>query len=212
MKLESCIRTEINQKLIPLIKKDKCEICGSTENLEVHHVKPFAEILEECLDDLHMKRKDTDTYTQKELHMIIDYVIGKHFRYKMKIVCRICHKNIIHKDGTCNIGNRNHDKKTRENINKVIHRKVINNAQKIINCIKYIIDNKNDPENIKIINFRQKGLLTDKGINKKALREYLGFTNRPIFNRAVREPTFQQFCKNYNINIDNIRLQNIRID
>lgn len=104
MKLESYLRTEISNKLIPLVKKDKCEICESTEKLEVHHVKPFAEILEECLDDLHIERKDTNEYTKKELYMITDYVLGEHFRYKMMTVCHNCHKNVIHKNGTCNIG------------------------------------------------------------------------------------------------------------
>ena len=36
MKLEQYIRAEINNKIIPLVKKDKCEICNSDENLEEH--------------------------------------------------------------------------------------------------------------------------------------------------------------------------------
>ncbi len=212
MKLEQYIRAEINYKLIPLVKKDKCEICNSDENLEVHHVKPFAEILEECLNDLNVKRKDTNEYTKKELYMITDYVLGKHLRYKMKTVCHNCHKNIIHKEGTCNIGNRNHDNKTRENINKALHKKVIDNVQKIINCIKYIIDNKDKTEDIIINEFIQNKLLTDKGINKKLLREYLGFNNRPTFNKAMKEPMFQQFCTDYNIDMSNIKVKYIKIN
>jgi hypothetical protein len=37
MKLSQYLRTIVNNKVILLIKKDSCKICGSTENLEVHH-------------------------------------------------------------------------------------------------------------------------------------------------------------------------------
>ena len=98
-----------------------------------------------------------------------------------------------------------------ERKNKKIN-KVESNTQKIINCIKYIIDNENHPENMKLVEFRENGLLTDKGINKKALREYLGFKNRSIFNRAINNPMFKQFCIDYHIDISNAKLRYIRIN
>lgn len=141
MKLEQYIRAEINEKLIPLIKKDKCELCGSKENLEVHHIKPFAEILEESLKDLNIDKRDTTKYTQKELYMITDYILGKHFRYKMITVCKNCHKNIIHKKGVSKIGDgfNNYIKR-----NKIIKQQVIkyNIRTILIPYIKKIINKK----------------------------------------------------------------------
>lgn len=89
--------------------------------------------------------------------------------------------------------------------------KVLDNTQKIINCIKYIIDNKDKPENMSINKFRQDELLTDKGISKKLLREYLGFNNRHIFNRAINDPMFKQFCLDYNIDMSNSKTRYIKI-
>jgi len=47
--LEQFLRGKLSTLFIPLIKKDKCEICNSKDKLHLHHMKPFAIMLEETL-------------------------------------------------------------------------------------------------------------------------------------------------------------------
>lgn len=90
--------------------------------------------------------------------------------------------------------------------------KVLNNTQKIIDCIKFIVENKNKQSNSVINQYKESKLLTDKGINKKLLRECLEFKTRDTFNKAINEPIFQQFCIDYNINISNSKSRYIKIN
>lgn len=175
MKLEQYIRAEINNKIIPLVKKDKCEICNSNENLEVHHVKPFAEILYETLNQLKLEYADTNKYTKKELNIITNIILGKHLKYKCITVCHDCHKNIIHKNGTSNIGKNGREIRKTYNLEKKYKKELIKNKniknQIQIKLIPYLtnITNKrifkeNKQKLINIINLKD-----DRGRQQKSI-------------------------------------------
>ena len=51
MKIEAYLRNEVAEHFVPLVKKDRCEECNSEENLEVHHIKQFINIVYEALDN-----------------------------------------------------------------------------------------------------------------------------------------------------------------
>ena len=71
-----------------------CEVCGKTENLHLHHVKLFSEIVSETLKVFKLHYTDTNHYTDAEFNMIIDSVIGKHICIEYLTLCNGCHIKI----------------------------------------------------------------------------------------------------------------------
>lgn len=94
MKLELYLRNKIVKYFNPLVIKDKCEVCGSIEALEVHHVYQFKDMLVDVLNELQLEYKDSDDYTELELLNIKEKMLGKHLNYKYMTLCKNCHLNI----------------------------------------------------------------------------------------------------------------------
>jgi len=93
MKLEEYLRNDFGTILRPLIIKDKCEVCGTEEDLHLHHVYRFSSYLKRCLHYLQLEHKeDIKEYTIKELKMIRDYMISAQIRGTYKTLCEECHK------------------------------------------------------------------------------------------------------------------------
>jgi 5-methylcytosine-specific restriction endonuclease McrA len=91
MDLTKYLRDDFTTYIIPLVKKDRCEVCNSGTNLEVHHVYPFSFMVDDTLKELGLENKDVDEYTDIELLNIREKMIGKHLRYKYQTLCRDCH-------------------------------------------------------------------------------------------------------------------------
>lgn len=89
--LSEHLRSEIGNYFIPLVRKNKCEICGATENLEVHHIYQFVDMLNDVLNELNLEFKYVDEYTELELLNIEEKMLGKHLYYNYKTLCRNCH-------------------------------------------------------------------------------------------------------------------------
>lgn len=99
MNLIQNLRTDINNKWTLLVKKNKCEICSTELNLEVHHEIQFIELLRNSLELLELEYKeDTNDYTVKELEKIKLILLGKHLNIKGITLCQSCHddEHIIH--------------------------------------------------------------------------------------------------------------------
>lgn len=94
MKLESYLRNDFANYLRPLLIKDKCSNCGDTNNLELHHEKQFSQLLEETLNILDLKHKDTKDYTLKELELIKNIILGKQIQIGYITLCSNCHGKI----------------------------------------------------------------------------------------------------------------------
>ncbi len=58
---------------------------------------------------------------------------------------------------------------------------------------------------------KAKGILAERGIKKKDLRELVDINNRQTFSRIFSSPIFHQFCIDRNINIGNPRSHYIKI-
>ena len=91
------LRTDFNNNIRELKLKDKCEYCGSNENLEVHHKKSFADLLDETFImlglDIHLKEIDNDKYE------LVKYVMrGKQLTSAYLTLCPECHK-LVHEKG-----------------------------------------------------------------------------------------------------------------
>lgn len=100
MKLNDYLRNKLNSHFYELVKKDSCEICeicGSTENLHVHHVYPFKDMVEDTLNELNLEYKDTDEYSEIELRNIVEKLLGKHLYYSYQTLCFHCHIQDVHK-------------------------------------------------------------------------------------------------------------------
>lgn len=97
MKLTDYLRNKVSSKFNDLVKKDKCEICGSTEDLHVHHVYPFKDMINDTLEELGYKLKEVEEYTELELLNIKEKILGKHLYYSYKTLCADCHLSKVHK-------------------------------------------------------------------------------------------------------------------
>lgn len=96
MNLQQYLRTKFSNHIVPLLKRNKCEICGSAENLELHHEYEFNKILNDTLKELKIEYKKLDDYTELELKNITEKFLGKHLFYKYKTLCWDCHHNNFH--------------------------------------------------------------------------------------------------------------------
>ena len=93
--LEQFLRGKLSTNFVPLIKKDKCEICNSKDKLRLHHIKPFAIMLEETLVGLDLKYyKDKDNYTDIEIKNITNVMLGKHLDSYYLTLCKDCHSHL----------------------------------------------------------------------------------------------------------------------
>lgn len=91
MKLEQYLRNDFNKYIRPLFIKASCEVCESTEQLELHHSIQFSELLKETLKELKLDRKDTKDYTKSELESIRNFMIAKQLKIEYKTLCKKCH-------------------------------------------------------------------------------------------------------------------------
>jgi len=94
MELKMYLRTYIHNLIRPIYIKNQCEICQSENDLHLHHVKLFSEIVNETLNDLNLEYKNTEDYTRTTLHIIRDIVLGKHLQIDYLTLCDNCHKDI----------------------------------------------------------------------------------------------------------------------
>lgn len=94
MNLREYLRAEWGQYIRPLIIKDKCEFCGSEEDLHLHHIDKFYNLLMETLEELQLQELDTEDYTKEELNLISHLMLSKQIRSRYKTLCKDCHFKI----------------------------------------------------------------------------------------------------------------------
>lgn len=94
--LKGLLRTDFVRIVRPHFEKSECEVCGScTEHLHVHHMTHFQDLLDETLEQLHLEyHEDTDDYTDEELQLIRDIMIGKQMKIEYVTCCEPCHKEL----------------------------------------------------------------------------------------------------------------------
>ena len=95
MKLEQYQRVKFLTYIRPLFIKNKCEVCGKTNDLELHHEEQFIILLKNTLDELSLEYlEDTSMYTEKQLKTITDLILGKQLQIKYATLCKRCHIDI----------------------------------------------------------------------------------------------------------------------
>lgn len=99
MNLKSHQRSKFHNRIRNKLIKDKCEICGSNLDLELHHDEYFRDMLSKSINILGYELKeDIDGYTADELDNITYIMLGMQLNSTYKTVCKECHKNIVHKN------------------------------------------------------------------------------------------------------------------
>jgi len=98
MLLKSYVRNKFKKYVRPLLIKDKCDKCSKSSEivgLELHHSKPFSELLKECLHSLGYKcYKNKKNYTEIELQNITNWMIGVQMKIKYDTLCEECHARL----------------------------------------------------------------------------------------------------------------------
>lgn len=92
MKLEEYLRNQYSNYIRPLYIKSYCESCGANDNLELHHIKQFSEILKETLEELNISYYDDITaYTDNQIELINYVMLGKQLKADYVTLCNRCH-------------------------------------------------------------------------------------------------------------------------
>lgn len=94
MNLREYLRSEWGKYIRPLVIKKECDFCRSKENLHLHHVDKFYNLLMETLEELQMQELDTDIYSKEELNLISHVMLSKQIRSEYKTLCKDCHFKI----------------------------------------------------------------------------------------------------------------------
>jgi hypothetical protein len=94
MELRKYLRNDFSKYIRNKLIKDKCEYCGEMNDLHLHHVDMFAELLNETLDELDLKELDTHDYSNKELMLIKNVMLGKQMKIEYVTLCKDCHTKV----------------------------------------------------------------------------------------------------------------------
>ena len=112
--LKNILRADFTYYIVPIVKKDKCEICESSNDLEVHHLYKFEYMLNDTLKTLNLTNKNQ--FIELEVNLIKNIMIGLQIRSKYMTLCESCHDNIHMKNKTIKKYNINKNKIKIENI------------------------------------------------------------------------------------------------
>ncbi len=94
MNLDMYLRGHVAAKIRPLYIKSKCEHCNSTDDLHLHHVKPFVKIVDKVLNKFNLELKDSEDYTEQERYLIVSCVLSEHLNGEYLTLCPQCHYNV----------------------------------------------------------------------------------------------------------------------
>lgn len=94
MNLDLYLRSHVATKIRPLFIQSKCEHCNSTDDLHLHHVKPFVKMVDKVLNKFNLELKDSDDYTEQERYLIVSCVLSEHLNGEYLTLCPSCHHNV----------------------------------------------------------------------------------------------------------------------
>lgn len=175
-KLKIKLRGDFSKYIRPLVIKDKCDICGNNEKLEVHHTIQFSKLLYETLKELNLEEREF--FKDNEEKLIRNIMLGKQVNPKISItMCCKCHdkthKNIGMLNPYLNHLNSINKKRIRKRSKKDMLWKMLNDY-----C----------DSNFKIIGKEEKDILANKinykDSNNKTLKS-IGKLNEYLINNDI---------------------------
>ena len=94
MNLDLYLRGHVANKIRPLFIQSRCEHCNSTNDLHLHHVKPFVKIVDKVLNKFNLELKDSEDYTEQERYLIVSCVLSEHLNGEYLTLCPQCHHSV----------------------------------------------------------------------------------------------------------------------
>lgn len=94
MNLDMYLRGHVATKIRPLFIQSKCEHCNSTDDLHLHHIKPFVKMVDKVLNKFNLELKDSEDYTEQERYLIVSCVLSEHLNGEYLTLCPQCHHNV----------------------------------------------------------------------------------------------------------------------
>ena len=91
------VREIQRQSYNKLLKKDVhlclscCQKCGSRKNLEVHHLRPFRDILRDVSKKLNLNLSKYNEWSVEELNLFREEIIKEHKLEDGITLCKLCH-------------------------------------------------------------------------------------------------------------------------
>ena len=85
--LKNRCRLDFKVYLRDMLLKDRCELCGTTENLILHHEKSFSKMIDETINEVGMEN----------IQLFRQVMLFKQIMEKNITLCEECHKE-IHKE------------------------------------------------------------------------------------------------------------------
>ena len=90
--IRQLVRSKYNSKIKPLYLKDKCEHCGSTEDLQLHHCTYLCIICNNVMNYLNVEDKETlDEYDEDTVYKVVSAVMYEHLKIDYLTLCPECH-------------------------------------------------------------------------------------------------------------------------
>ena len=98
MNLRKLLRSDFADYIREKLIKEECEFCGSTKELNFHHIDRFHNSLIETLDELKLQELDTEEYDSFELECIRNFMLAKQIKGEYKTLCKECHIKVHNKE------------------------------------------------------------------------------------------------------------------
>ena len=95
------LRNTFNAYIRNVLIENECCICGSKDNLHLHHDNiSHNELCKECLEDLGYENNNCLDFTGRQLQNLENIYIGKSFTdVKYKTLCDECHRKLHSENG-----------------------------------------------------------------------------------------------------------------
>lgn len=93
---QACKSILYTEWIFPILKMDNflCQMCGSHENLEVHHIKPFRKILVETAKELDFDLNTYKEWPSEQFEFFRDELVKRHDVECGITLCKYCHAKI----------------------------------------------------------------------------------------------------------------------
>lgn len=98
MNLRELLRNDFSDYIRRNFVKDACEFCGSTNEIHLHHIDKFHNLLMETLGELKLQELDSEDYDEMELKSIRNFMLAKQIRCEYKTLCKSCHMKLHGKE------------------------------------------------------------------------------------------------------------------
>ena len=87
--LKNRCRLDFKVYLRDMLLKDRCELCGTTENLILHHEKSFSKMIDETINEVGMEN----------IQLFRQVMLAKQIMTNSITLCEECHKEVHRENG-----------------------------------------------------------------------------------------------------------------